>query len=217
MNRIPASWWRNSIRGVLTSAFTFYLLSLSEFGFVDRYLCIFIRTLFWKYTIVYLIIYFVFYFILDLLLRWLAFKFIKNKVIPFIEREHHADRMDFLRNINEIKRGLMNFVMGYPVELGYISTSDLKEVANFDPIIVSAGEKDKAINEVISALNKWACVLIHLVITAMLVWHYDKLLVAIILITGFVLTFALYLGIMLLIQNIEMIAYVVQKEIKKLK
>lgn len=214
-NKVPAQWWRNGARGILTSAFTFYILSISEHGIVDRYLAIFIRSLFWRYTFIYLLVFFVFYCVLDFLLRYFAIKILKEKFIVRIREENSLSKFEVLRGINEVKNGALNFLMGYPVKLGYITSADLREIGTTEPINVSPEEKDKAIVEVITALNKWACVMIHLVMTMLLVWKYDKILLISIFVVGFFLTSIVYIAIMFFIHNAEIISAVIQKEFKR--
>lgn len=214
-NKIPAHWWRNGARGILTSAFTFYILSISELGIVDKYLSIFIRSLFWRYTFIYLLVFFVFYIALDFLLRYFAIKILKEKFITKIREENSLSKIEVLRGINEVKNGTLNFLMGYPVKLGYIASSDLREFGVAESIKVSDEEKDKAIIEVITALNKWACVLIHLILTMLLVWKYDKILLIAIFILGFLLTSVVYIAVMYFIHNAETIIAIVQKEFRR--
>ncbi len=217
-NRVPSHWWRNGIRMILIPAFTFYLLNIAcDLSLIERYRALFVKSLFWYFILIQLLVMFTFYGVLDFILRIFAHKIIKKKILSFQGQVAAQSRkIEFLRGINEVKNGLVSFIMGYPVELGDIKPSHLKEIATAEQITVSDREKEEAINEIITALNKWACVLIHLAFTLLLVWKYDKILMISILIAGVLLTVLLYSGIILIIKNVEFFS-VIQKAFKRIK
>lgn len=216
LNKVPTHWWRKGIKNILIPTFSFYLLNIaSSTPFIEKYRLLFFESKIWYFILIQILVILVFYVIMDFLLRVLAFKVIKKRILKMQAEMTRTDKVEMLRGFSEFKNSIAGLLMGYPVELGYISKSDFKEIDNTEPIVVSAEEKEKAINEVITALNKWACLLIHLACSLLLVWHYDKVLMTIIMVLGFILTVLIYTAVIIFITNIEMINTIL-KHLKKL-
>lgn len=216
-NKVPGHWWRKGIKSILVPAFSFYLVSIAgDVPFIEKYRLLFVQSKFWYFIIIQILVTLFFYVLVDFLLRLLAFKVIKKKVMRVRSELSVIERREMLRDFSDFKNAMISFLMGYPIELGYINRSDFKEIETIEPIVVSPEEKEKAINEVITAINKWACVLIHLVFTLLIVWHYDKVLMIIIMLLGFLLTIFIYFAVMLIITNVE-ILNTVFKHLKRIR
>lgn len=216
LNKVPTHWWRKGIKNILIPTFSFYVLNIAtSTPIIEKYRLLFFESKIWYFILIQILVILVFYIFVDFLLRLLAFKVIKKRILKKQAEMTGADKVEMLRVFSEYKNSIAGLLMGYPVELGYISKSDLKEIDNSEPIVVSTEEKEKAINEVITALNKWACLLIHLACSLLLVWHYDKILMTTIIILGFILTVLIYTAVIILISNVEMINTII-RHLKKL-
>ncbi len=166
-----------------------------------------------EFLITYGLILFLFYPALDFLLRFIFLKWMKKKILKNsrqIKENHKADSLRFMTSYKTI---IADFVIDYPVGLGYIS---IKEFEPIGEIKVSNQEKDEAINEIIGSINKWMCTLIHLLVTLLLVFKYSPVLVYCLLGIGAILSVVVVLGIIILIENIELFG-LVMKELNKRK
>lgn len=213
---VPAKWWTNGIRGILSSACSFYLLNIAmDVNLIERYKAVFTQSNFFFFILFQIIVMLVFYVLLDFLLRIIFNKIIKKWIDKTHEEYKKESKREFLKSISEIKNVSLNFIMGYPVELGYIKRQEIFEIGNeIGKVEVTEQEKQEAIAEINAAIIKWACILIHLVLTLWIVYHYDKYLMISVLAGGFILTIFLVASIILIVKNIELIE-ILQRELKR--
>lgn len=202
---------RQTLKHSLAISGTFYLLnmsySLSALKNIKKVNLESVEII--QFITVYGLILFIFYPFLDFLLRLLFLKVMKKKTLHIIRKikEHH--KIESLRAYTEAKQVAVNFVLDYPVGLGYISSKDL---SSSDPPDIKASnqEKEEAINEVIGQINKWICTLLHLLITSIVVFNYYPLLMYCFLGIGLLITPIVVIGIILLIENVELFGAIVK-------
>jgi hypothetical protein len=213
--KVPSSWWRKGLQIFLVSACSFYLLNIAmDLNIVERYTTLLMKSYFWRFVTLQVIVTLVFYVLLDFLLRIIFHKVLKKRIMSFHEIVKEIPRFEYLKSLTEIKNAASSFVMGFPVELGYINRQEIREIALTEINGMSEAEKEDALNEIVKALNKWVCVLIHWAITMLVVYHYEKSLMIPILIVGFVVTIIVFSVIILLVKNIELFELVL-KELRK--
>lgn len=215
LKKVPSNWWRKGLQIYLVSACSFYLLNIAmDLNIVERYTTLLMKSYLLRFVTLQVVVTLIFYVILDFFLRLLFHKVLKNKIAAFHEKVKTIPRIEYLKSLTEIKNAASSFVMGFPVELGYIDRQNIREIALTEINGMTEIEKEDALNEIMKALNKWVCVLIHWAITMLVVYHYEKALMIPILIVGFFITIIVFSVLILLVKNIELFELVL-KELRK--
>jgi hypothetical protein len=175
LSKVPSDWWRKMIQIYLVSTCSFFLLNIAmDMNFIERYTYLLSKCYITQFVALQVIVTLLFYKVLDFLLRLLFHKVVKKKIIKINNQINEIPRMVYLKSLTEIKNVAATFVMGFPVELGYITRTELNEITSTETNTITDIEKKEALNEIIIVLNKWACILVHTIVTMLVVYKYDK-------------------------------------------
>ncbi len=212
---VTAKRVRQTLKQGLSIVGAFFMLNISySFNTLINYKSMDIESVkIIEFLIIYGLILFLFYPVLDFLLRFVFLKWMKKKILKINREIKENHRTESLRVLNSYKTTAADFVIDYPVGLGYIN---IKEFEPIGEIKVSNQEKDEAINEIIGSINKWMCTLIHLLVTLLVVFKYSPILMYCLLSIGAILSPVVVFGIIILIENIELFGFVM-KELNKRK
>lgn len=154
------------------------------------------------FLLLYFLIIALFYPLLNFLLRLFFFKILKKRVLEKNRELKNKSRVESLRLISDMRQSAVNFVIDYPINLGYIKPSEIEPIEELKP---TDKEKEEAINEIISIILNWSCSFIHLIVTLLIVYNYFPVLMICFLIFGAILAVVITSGIILLIENIELV------------
>lgn len=212
---ITAKRVRQALKQGLAIVGAFYILEISySFDTIVHFKAANIETeKIIKFLIIYGLIMLLFYPVLDFLLRVVFLKIMKRRILKASRERKVNKRLESIRLLNEFRIIMADFVMDYPVSLGYMN---LKEIPPAEKIVVSDQEKDEAINEIVSAINRWLCTQIHLIVTLIVVFNFSPILMYILLAIILVLTPILVFGIIFCVEHIEALEHLM-KELHKRK
>lgn len=210
---------RQTLKHSLSIAGSFYFLNISySFSFITNIKRVNLESLeILQFLGIYGLIIFLFYPFLDFILRIIFLKVMKKRILGITRKISPREKAELLRDLNKSKQVVVDFVLGYPIELGYINYKELYQIEPIEDIKVSDDEKEEAINEIVKHINKWICTLLHLLITLIVVFNYYPLLMYCFLIVGIVLTPIVFIGIILLIENIEVVGIILKELNKRVK
>lgn len=160
------------------------------------------------FLVLYFLIIALFYPVLDFLLRLFFFRVLKKKVLQRSREIKRERRIESLRMLSEMRQSAVNFVIDYPVSLGYINTNEITPTEELRP---SDKEKEEAINEIMSIILKWSCTFIHLIVTLLIVFNYFPILMICFLIFGAILAIVITSVIILFVENIELLEQILKQ------
>jgi hypothetical protein len=195
---------RATLKPSLSIAGTFYLLDSSySIKTLINYKTANISSLnVFQFLSVYALIIFTFYYLLDFGLRYLFLKKMKKSVLATVREEKRQKKIETLRDLSAFKTWAVDFIFDYPVELGYFKP---EEIGPIEELKISDKEKDDAIVELVGQLIRWICTVVHLLITLIVVYNYYPILMSCFLFLGAILILVLIPGIMIFIENIEVV------------
>lgn len=159
------------------------------------------------FLLLYFFIILLFYPVLDFLLRLFFFKVLKKKVLQKSREIKNERRTESLRVLSDVRRSAVNFVIDYPMELGYINSNEIGPAEELRP---TDKEKDEAINEIINIILRWSCTFIHLIVTLLIVFNYFPVLMICFLIFGAILAIVITSVIILFVENIELLEQILK-------
>jgi len=205
---IPMKWWKNGGIGFLTTTSCFFLVGNGDKSLLNKYLELLEGNSVFYFILYWALVYILFYVLIDFLIRFFFNKKIKKNIICYQNKNKGYINFDELRDAVIIKQTITEGV-NLPFELGYIKRRELPQIDK--PVVLSDNEKEEAINEIIAEINVWVCIGIHLILTAILVWQYNWILMLFLLTAGIFVMLLVYTVITFVIKNIEGVKSIHQK------
>jgi hypothetical protein len=163
MNKIlgllPNNWLVKYLGTTLSTTLTYYIFQFTdEFELFRNFWEINQKYYIYTFLAIQFIVNGFFYVLLFHLLKKLFLQSMKNKILKKIKsKKSFSD----LKEINKFKQFLIRF-FGFRISKGFINKNDLAS-----PIEINENE----LNEVMTEMINWICLIVNLSIVSLLVWH----------------------------------------------